>query len=630
MRQSDRIKAGIEKKFTVLWFALILFSVFLAMPSAAVTLKVEGTYGQTEARNMLSMINSFRKSSDAWYWNEENTEKVVCSGLKDLKYDARLETAAMLRAVEIAVVFSHNRPDGTSCFSVDANVSGENIACGQVSAEDVMEDWKEENEKYDGQGHRRCMLNSTFDAVGIGHVVVNGVHCWVQEFGQAGSAQLDAIPNDTKMTRSVEVLDSAIKQVYLFLTSASGDISYTDLSDWTLEKDSVIDDRAFQAGVYVEVPDPMKSGETDRTEGSFMGKSCVPVVTDFEVQNSDPSVAVVENGDLKGLKVGKTDFSVKLGNVTGKVSVTVDPIKLSDAEDVEIKADNQTFNGKEHTPELTVTVYGKKLTRGTDYTASFKNNVNTGKASVKITGKGDYTGSRTGSFEIEPADLGKAAAIKEIPDQLSTGTGICPDVTVTWEGSVLAKDTDYTVTYSENVRAGAEAKVTVTGQGNFKGTVEGSFKITPRQSAAKGKKLRKGNGYYVVTKAGGSETAEAAFVKPVKASKKTITIPDTILVKKVVYKVTGIKARALLNNKAVTKVVIGTNVSSIGKAAFQGCKNVQKIVIYSTKLKKAKIGVKAFYKINPKAKIRVPKKKLSYYTRILKTGGLAEEVRILS
>ena len=42
------------------------------------TVQVTGTYGQTEARQMLSLINEFRASGEAWYWNENDTEKVTC------------------------------------------------------------------------------------------------------------------------------------------------------------------------------------------------------------------------------------------------------------------------------------------------------------------------------------------------------------------------------------------------------------------------------------------------------------------------------------------------------------------------------------------------------------------------
>ena len=77
------------------------------------TVQVTGTYGQTEARQMLSLINEFRASGEAWYWNENDTEKVTCGQLDSLTYDYELERIAMQRAMEIAIYYSHTRPNGT-------------------------------------------------------------------------------------------------------------------------------------------------------------------------------------------------------------------------------------------------------------------------------------------------------------------------------------------------------------------------------------------------------------------------------------------------------------------------------------------------------------------------------------
>ncbi len=70
-----------------------------------------------------------------------------------------------------------------------------------------------------------------------------------------------------------------------------------------------------------------------------------------------------------------------------------------------VKAANKTYTGKALKPAPTVTLDGKTLKKGTDYTAAYKNNVNCGKATVTVTGKGDYEGSKSGSFIIKPAKM---------------------------------------------------------------------------------------------------------------------------------------------------------------------------------------------------------------------------------
>ena len=164
---------------------------------ANVTVQAEVKYGQTEARTMLDMINSFRTGSDAWYWNSDDTEKIYAEGLQPLEYDKELENAAMQRAAEIALHFAHTRPNNTSCFtsvsetSFTGWASGENIAAGYGTAQSVFVGWQETNDYYSGQGHRRNMLSSSSNKVGIGHVIMNGVHYWVQEFGYTNGAVSD-------------------------------------------------------------------------------------------------------------------------------------------------------------------------------------------------------------------------------------------------------------------------------------------------------------------------------------------------------------------------------------------------------------------------------------------------------
>ena len=150
--------------------------------------KVTGVFCYSYARQQLDMINSFRTGSDAWYWNSDNSTKTTYSSgaLGTLKLDAKLEQIAMERARELAVVFSHTRPNGTSCFSL--SVGGvqswaENIAAGYSSPSSVFSAWREDNDSYSGQGHRRNMLGSGYTAVGFGCFYHQGTYYWVQEFG---------------------------------------------------------------------------------------------------------------------------------------------------------------------------------------------------------------------------------------------------------------------------------------------------------------------------------------------------------------------------------------------------------------------------------------------------------------
>ena len=219
--------------------ALMLGSIIASAASGdTVTVKVTGTYGQTEARSMLKMINDFRTGDDAWYWNESNTEKIYCTGLSKLEYDYDLEKAAMQRAMEIALQFKHIRPkaDINSKSSDDKvyplikpySTASENIAAGQANASAAFESWQETNDKYDGQGHRRNMLNSKVTAVGIGHVYYNGINYWVQVFRAPTGSTEETVAIDEEQTVDVEILESNIIQKEVTAAEASLEVPYGD------------------------------------------------------------------------------------------------------------------------------------------------------------------------------------------------------------------------------------------------------------------------------------------------------------------------------------------------------------------------------------------------------------------
>ena len=63
---------------------------------------------------------------------------------------------------------------------------------------------------------------------------------------------------------------------------------------------------------------------------------------------------------------------------------------------------NATYTGKAIYPSPVVTCEGKTLKRNTDYTVSYKNYRNVGTATVTVKGKGNYTGTLTGTFKILP------------------------------------------------------------------------------------------------------------------------------------------------------------------------------------------------------------------------------------
>ena len=139
------------------------------------------------------------------------------------------------------------------------------------------------------------------------------------------------------------------------------------------------------------------------------------------------------------------------------------------------KISNKTYTGKAIKPGVTVKYGSKKLKNGTDYSVSYKNNKNVGKATVTITGKGNYTGKVEKTFKIEAKSV-KKLKVEKIKDKEYTGKAIKPKVVVKYGDIKLKKDRDYTVSYSNNKKIG-KATVTIKGKGNYTGTVKKTFKI---------------------------------------------------------------------------------------------------------------------------------------------------------
>ena len=197
---------------SVIMLMLFCFSAEAA-ESNMQTVRYYAPYGQTDARTMLDMINDFRTGKDAWYWNSDNKTKTVCKNLGELTYDYELEKVAMQRAAEIAISFSHTRPNGELCFSLFPDnyyACGENIAAGHRTASEVMEAWKETDLPYSGQGHRRNMLSSDFNAVGFAKVYINGYYYWVQEFGytEDTTEKTDAVNYSKRADVDVDFTDA--------------------------------------------------------------------------------------------------------------------------------------------------------------------------------------------------------------------------------------------------------------------------------------------------------------------------------------------------------------------------------------------------------------------------------------
>lgn len=132
------------------------------------------------------------------------------------------------------------------------------------------------------------------------------------------------------------------------------------------------------------------------------------------------------------------------------------------------------------------------------------------------------------------------------------------------------------------------------------------------------------NDYKVTKSATKNGTVELAKISK---SASSVTVPDSVTVDGVTYKVTSVSKNAFKNNKKLKKVTVGKNITKINANTFYGCKNLKTITIKSTSLKS--VGKNAFKGINAKAKIKVPKSKLKSYKKLFSKKGQKSTVKIV-
>ncbi len=149
------------------------------------------------------------------------------------------------------------------------------------------------------------------------------------------------------------------------------------------------------------------------------------------------------------------------------------------------KIKNQVYTGEAIEPEVTVKNGKTTLVKGTDYTVSYDNNVNVGKATVTVTGMGNYVGTKSITFNITGTAISKAKVTGIPKAVMYTGEAITADM---WESkpaltitankitTELVEGTDYTINYLKNENKGT-ATIVFTGIGQYTGTLKKTFAI---------------------------------------------------------------------------------------------------------------------------------------------------------
>ena len=158
------------------------------------------------------------------------------------------------------------------------------------------------------------------------------------------------------------------------------------------------------------------------------------------------------------------------GKITKKCTVcsTIEPtISIARIKSVSLKKSAYTYNGKAQKPSVIVKDANKKtLKNGTDYTVAYSKNKNIGKATVTVTFKGNYSGSKKLSFNILPAAT-STISVKQTTNSITASwkkvAGVSGYRVYLYKGKKLVNRADTTkLTYTfKKLSKGTEYKIVV-------------------------------------------------------------------------------------------------------------------------------------------------------------------------
>ncbi|MDO4492156.1 MAG: CAP domain-containing protein [Lachnospiraceae bacterium] len=280
------------------------------------------------------------------YVNEARTSM----GLSPLNMDESLLRAANQRAAELSVYYSHTRPNGESCFTVDEMVYGENIAAGYRSAAAVFNGWM------NSEGHRANILGEDYDSIGIGCYYSNGCWYWVQVFGFWTLNAMD--PDGSYGIENSSYIVSTGDRQFDFAMPDSGTI---------------------EAGIEYRI----EINLYNETLSSYY--SILPEPDSFTWASSDPAIVEVNDGIVLGKKAGTATVTATYGSQTLSCVVTVEGEIEVEPEPVVILKQPETVTAKKGD---TVSFH-VKATGAADYQWQYSKDGNKWVNSTTATAKSD-------------------------------------------------------------------------------------------------------------------------------------------------------------------------------------------------------------------------------------------------
>ncbi|MCR5419245.1 MAG: leucine-rich repeat protein [Lachnospiraceae bacterium] len=639
-----------------------------AAEAGEVIIGVEGYDCTSAEQELLDLVNQVRYEAchQGNVPDPRNKSRMLTpADYVPIKLGQACSRAARIRAAEASVRLAHVRPNGKDCLGILNSLvpnaaHGENLAWA-TGAESYLAGWINEKADYVARntkkttGHYESLINPNYRYTGMATfnpVNDNVQFDWSCTAGQYSTTDTEIAASDSAKNNHV-IQQMPVKVDYITAMDVYGP---TIIGVGT-------DNISYDVRVAVTYNGMAANTVTD-----------CKVYDGVTFTSSDPDIlSITETGLATAVSEGKATITVTLGGEgsTKKVQRQV------------LVSDDVTITGIETPPVITVesnkiprlpgTVKailsnGDSLDTNVSWDAYNKNDLLTHFTSRDI----EVPGKASGTWNVTQTIHVKAATIQKVyvkPDPIETPYGKKPELpktvhidlsnNYTWgynakwdsDGSeycnrpeggtftltgyatpaVTTDEGTKTLTFSATLIVLPEPKTAIPGGESGSEVID----ITDngngsKQLLTKGTQLRDAGKDILYRITSASAKDPQVELTSLKGAKGKVTIPDTVKVRGIRYKVTSIAQGASAGNKKITQITIGKNVVSIGKNAFKGCSKVKKIIVKTKKLKKKKVKAGAFAGLKKTVTVKVPASKLKSYGKIFRSRGLSKKAKIRS
>jgi hypothetical protein len=455
-----------------------------------VTYTVQVNQNENMFSSIMSSINAARAPKTSAENNADSSGTTTSASGTDLVYNGDIEQFAIDRAQDLALYNTTDgtKPNGNSEMTADAKSAGVEAFVTYSGAlnSTPADDWSK----------NASVLNTEYKSAGIGHVTYadQEFYCIVL------SKEAKPSKNTVDYTKTQIISPVTNYLAYNNVGKIYAKYSYNGSSDFTPVE--FVDGNGLSTAKYPGTINVTygQSAEIPTLKYAVSPKNVSGASSDSVYEISQTAASPTVN-DSNGISVsgnqvtGKTIGSYTVSyvdSVAGKktsfdIPVTVAAADLSGGTMTVDNSKKYYANGTASEPDVTIRVGDKILTKDTDYTLAYANNnpatsvTNPQKATITATGKGNYTGTLTGDFTIQPStggDLTGATITVTEKNIVYDGKEKKPKATVVLNG-VTVPESSYTLKYSNNVKAGTATIVAAAKSGDerYSKTAKGTFKI---------------------------------------------------------------------------------------------------------------------------------------------------------